>query len=118
MKRPLISFLAALAIFPQATASAAEATKLENLHCLLLMGSLQSNSDPNLKNVGVMGAMYFLGKVVTAEPAIDLQARLVTEAAKLRGQPSGVALQRCIQEFNTRAQQLVGSNDRLQPEAN
>ena len=110
----VIRFLAAIALAFAwvGAASAVESTKAEDLECLTLMGSLQTSADPQTKSTGVSGAFYFMGKLVATNPNIDLAREVTAEISRLRGQPAGAALQRCLNELNSRARELVASSDR------
>lgn len=87
-------------------ATAAEATQQEDVQCLLGMGSLQTNSDVKLKNLGISGALFFLGKIVGESPSINLAAVMKAEEAKIMGQSIQAMLKRCTDEFNHRGAQL------------
>jgi hypothetical protein len=105
--------LAGLLFFAPACRASAQTPQVHDLHCLLAMGALQTNADPNVKSAGVMGSLYFLGKVVATEPNIDLGSQLASEAAKLKGQSTRALLDRCLQEYNARSQQLIATSNRV-----
>jgi len=113
VKQPFRRALAVLIALAPASAAYAQSPQVEDLRCLLAMGAMQSNADQDLKNAGVMGSLYFLGKIAATQPDIDLGGELASEAAKLRGQPTQPLFQRCLQEFDTWSQQLVASSARV-----
>ena len=113
VKQPLLHALAVLLAVAPANAAYAQAAQADDLRCLLAMGAMQSNADQNLKSAGMMGSLYFLGKIAAAQPDIDLGGQLASEAAKLKGQPAQPLFQRCLQEFNTWSQQLVALSARV-----
>ena len=113
MNRYLLRPLAGLLVLAVASEASAQIPPVEDLHCLLAMGALQTNADPNVKSAGVMGSIYFLGKVAATQPNIDLGGQLASEAVKLKGQSTRALLERCLQEYSTRSQQLIASSDRV-----
>jgi hypothetical protein len=113
MTRYILGTLAPFLTFAQASEAAAQLPPVEDLHCLLAMGALQTSSDPNSKSAGVMGSVYFLGKIAATQPDIDLGGQLASEAAKLKGQSTRALLGRCLQEYNTWSQHLIDSSDRV-----
>lgn len=77
-----------------------------DLQCLLAIAQMQGSSDPLTRTIGMMGAMFFAGKIFGAAPDIELQAALEKAARGARAEPVQVTLQRCGEEMERRGDQL------------
>jgi hypothetical protein len=72
--------LAAVSIAPM-TAQAAPAPNArldESVRCFVVTSMLMNMDDPQIKNVGQMGSLYFMGRLDGALPDKDLEDRLFT----------------------------------------
>lgn len=85
-----------------------------DLRCLAVASILASNSDPNLKNAGVMAALYYLGKLDGREPGLDLEARLKQEFTQLTPQEIQPEGMRCGAELAARGKAMTEIGARLQ----
>jgi hypothetical protein len=76
----------ALGVFPQAAPQAippAAATAGQDALCLAAFAMLAA--DPKLKDAGTMGSIYFMGKLLGRDPAIDLKATMTRTVPQLEG---------------------------------
>jgi len=108
-----VTWLAAAVLLALPTAGRSADVSREDLQCLLTMGGMQAQPDPKVQRDGLTGALYFLGKLVGANPDIDLPAELASEWERFRGSPAKPLIDRCLGEITARSQQLVAASGRL-----
>ena len=88
-----------------ASAEAQEHGLRNDLQCFLTTSQMQGSSDPQVRAVGMIGAMFFAGKIFGASPNIDLEAALENVARELSGGPQPM-LERCGKEMEQRGNQI------------
>jgi hypothetical protein len=73
----------ALMVPRMALAQSQTPATIHDTQCLLMAVTLAGNDDPDAKSAGVAGTMFFGGKILGAQPTIDLPSVAKTEALKL-----------------------------------
>jgi hypothetical protein len=82
-------------------------TTLHDVQCLLMAITLAGSNDPDAKAAGLSDTMFFGGKILGAEPTINLPAVAKAEAATLDPQVLAVLQDQCgseIKAFGTNLQ--------------
>lgn len=106
--------LAALACAAFAPAPAAAQTASTDAQCLALMSVLGGSGETaEVKQAGLMGTLYFLGKLVANDPEIDLEATMRLAAQELQDADPGLLARQCGGEMERRGQQLKQAGDAL-----
>lgn len=98
----LCGALAAFAL-PAVAARAEGAAVDSDARCLAVSLILSSSQDPNARNLGPQGVVYFLGRV-DARPRGDLEARLAAQFSSFTSQNATGYAQACMQEMSSRGQ--------------
>jgi hypothetical protein len=109
-----IIFSAAVLAAAATGARAADPAPAPDLRCLAVASVLASNSDPNVKNAGVMAALYYLGKLDGRDPGLDLETRLRQEVTQLSPQEIQSETLRCGAELAARGKTMNEIGLRLQ----
>jgi hypothetical protein len=109
----LATLLLALAPTTPALAQPQSAAIEHDVQCLLASAALLNADDPNAKNVGLMGAMFFGGQLFGADPDIDLTAALKSEAPKMTPDHLKVVLAACGAEMTRRGNQITAAGAAL-----
>ena len=73
--------ITALLFLAQAAAPAATAPAQADARCLAVLGAIADSDQPELQRAAQLGALYFFGKLLGRDPAIDLKAA-ISEAAR------------------------------------
>ena len=89
-----------------ASASPADPQPQADLRCLVASLALSGNDNAALSRSGLMGAVYFLGKVDGELPGADLEPMLRKEAANISQQEERALLQKCGTELKQRGEYL------------
>jgi len=106
---------ALLALGGTAANAEAPSTTSHDAQCLLISGVLASKQDPKIRTAGMMGSMFFLGKLLAVDPNLDLTATLKKEYDVMTP-PAIIALQpKCNAELEARSRQLGTAGDTLVP---
>ena len=89
-------------ITPEATFAQGETpATIHDVQCLLMAITLAGSSDPDAKAAGLSDTMYFGGKILGAQPNIDLPSVAKTEATKLDNQALAALQDQCGAEIKT-----------------
>jgi hypothetical protein len=79
--------------------------------CFRLMAALADSEDPAVRDVGMIGAQYFLGRIDAAAPGLDPGA-----LGELPAGPGRAALlRRCADELGRAGHDFRAIGDRLEP---
>ena len=119
MRRSITLSLAVMAVSAIGFAArAADDVSAADIRCLAVATLLSSNADPNVKNAGLMAALYYLGKVDGRDPRLDLESRLKQEFLQLSAQQVQAEASRCGAELGVRGKAVSEIGARLQAQAN
>ncbi|RDE07253.1 hypothetical protein [Sphingomonas aracearum] len=87
-----------LAVAPQAAERPVPATQGQDAVCLAAFAMLAAN--PAAKEAGTMGSIYFMGKPLGRDPAVDLKAVMTRTAPTLEAKGRlETELKRCAAEL-------------------
>jgi hypothetical protein len=115
MKKAICSAIAALTVVPmpvQAQPTSDETT--HNIQCSIAVSLLTEKTDPQLKIAGLMGSMFFAGKIFGTNPKIDLPSALQRESPKLDANKMKDLLNECGSEMKLRGEQIKMAGQVLQ----
>jgi len=89
MRKPIVASLAALVLAATtSTAGAAPATPSPDAVCLAVFLNMTGTGDAEGKNAGVMGSLYFVGRVEGANPGKDALGLVI----EILGRPDAAQL--------------------------
>jgi len=98
-------------------AQAADDVAAADVRCLAVATVLSSNADPNVKNAGLMAALYYLGRVDGRQPTLDLEARLKQAYEQMSLQDVQAEARRCGAELGVRGKAVSEIGARLMAQA-
>ena len=78
----------------------------KDLRCMIITMSLMSSNDPTQQQQGLMGTLYYVGRLDGRTPDLDLEARLRGEVAQLTPQVMAAEAQRCSAQLIARGKAL------------
>src|SRR5215469_3764093 len=107
---------AAFALLAANSGAAADATT-NDVHCYIVFKQLGSSKEPGVQNAGIMGALYFMGKLDGRTPDFDLETAILTEIPKLRGGVFNDELARCERELQARGEAEAAMGKDMQQRA-
>jgi hypothetical protein len=84
-----------------------------DLQCFIANTQLQGSPDPQIRTIGMMGGMFFAGKIFGAVPDIDLEAALEKVAREVSTTTPQQTLQRCGKEMEQRGNQIQAVGRKL-----
>jgi hypothetical protein len=85
---------------------------VHDVQCLLMAITLAGSEDADAKTAGVSGTMFFGGKILGANPSVDLTAVVKSEALKLDEAKLPTLQQQCGDEmkaFGTKLQAVAAA---------
>ncbi|WP_375289332.1 hypothetical protein [Qipengyuania sp.] len=95
-----------------ASALSAQDTALqEDLKCFGAVSQLVMSDDAETKSMGMMGSVFFAGKIFGANPDIDLSAALLSVAQSLDPEEMPQLFERCGAELTRRGKQMEDAGD-------
>ena len=86
-----------------------DASTRHDIQCLVSISPLMDDPDPNVRNPGLAGANYFMGKIINARPAIDLKSALIKEASTLDAATLDALPKECSTELVTQFNQMTSA---------
>lgn len=110
--------LAVSAALAAAAAPAAAQTGIEpDLQCLAATTMISGAEDQNARQAGTFGTLYFVGKLLGADPDLDLEAQLRAAAGAMQEDELQSVLQRCLGELQSTGQRLSAIGQAMSEEA-
>jgi hypothetical protein len=114
MNRSIILFAAALLASAPATAAyAQEATLEHDLQCLIVTSSLTEAEEQEAKLAGMLGSLFFMGKIFGGDPDIDINSALELAARQFDRTTATSLLQECGEEMEQRGSQVEAAGKHL-----
>lgn len=77
-----------------------------DLECLVAVTQLTASNDEAAKSAGLLGSMFFAGKIFGAQPDIDLDQSLLQAAKRIKPEQISSLLKRCGSEMQERGDQI------------
>ena len=111
--RWMVGFVALAAAAPALAAEPAPAGPAHDVRCFLALSTLADSKVASEHQTGILGAMYFAGKLFGANPNIDLTAALKAEAATVTEADMAQAFPACGDEMATRGGQMQAASAAL-----
>ncbi|HKD46984.1 MAG TPA: hypothetical protein VKB67_04820 [Rhizomicrobium sp.] len=96
--------------------AAADATT-NDVHCYIVYMQMGSSKEPGVQSAGIMGTLYFMGKLDGRNPDLDLENAILTEIPKLRGGVFNDEAARCQSELQARGQAETAMGKDMQQRA-
>ena len=96
---------------PFSALSAQDTAFQEDLKCFGAISQLAISDDAETKSVGMMGSVFFAGKIFGANPDIDLNAALLSVAQSLEPEDMSQLFERCGAELTRRGKQVEAAGD-------
>jgi hypothetical protein len=110
-----VAAVACLGGAPAYAAAASDPAVVADVHCLL-MSTLASNAtDPDVKAGGEFGLAYYLGRIDSHQPAVDLESTMKAEGPKMNA-TIDKDVQRCGAEIQKRASDFNAMGARVEAE--
>lgn len=91
----------------------ASATK-EDLKCFIALAMLANSEDPDTKQAGSMGTIYFLGRLDGRSPGLDIETAVGAEVATMTEADQASLLKSCGDTLTRRGDYLVATGKALQ----
>ena len=117
MTSKLFYVIAALAALGAGIAHAQTPAPNRDAQCLLIYGVLSSQPNPEVRRAGMMGSMYFLGKLRGADAKLDLQTALKSEYSAVTPAMIKTLQPQCNAELMFRSNELATVGNSLTPPA-
>ena len=107
------SILAGGVLALAAAPALAENLTQNDVRCAIIAFNMAGSDNPNFRTQGVMGSLYYLGKLDGRTPGLDLEARVRAEVTKMTPEQSKIEGQRCAAELGQRSKALQEMGARL-----
>lgn len=91
-----------------------DARTREDIRCLLATAMLADSKDPQVKQAGAAGALYYLGRLDGRSPGLDIEAAVEAEADSLTEATQGSLLKKCGATLEQRGAYLVQAGKALE----
>lgn len=102
-----LACVALLAVAPQPLLAQRETpATIHDVQCLLMAVTLAGSTDADAKAAGLADTMFFGGKILGAEPNVDLPTVAKAEAAKLDAQSLAALQDQCGHEVSVYSETL------------
>jgi len=92
----LVTALAGLlATSPLPEAAPAPVDTASDVRCLIVYMQISSSTDPKLQTAGLIGTMYWLGRLDGRAPDMDLESQIISELKTMVGERFRAEARRC-----------------------
>jgi hypothetical protein len=85
----------------------------ESVRCFVSMSMLIQADDAETKNVGQMGALYFMGRLDSGMPDKDLEERIFAVGQSMEGQDVQKVIQHCGEIMQERGEAVQKIGERV-----
>ena len=86
----------------------------EDIHCLIAASSLTMSDDPEIKQAGGGGALYYLGRLDGRSPGLDIEKAVAAEADVLKRADPGPLFKKCGETIMRRGDYLIAVGKALE----
>lgn len=109
------TILAALAALSLAGGAArAQDAVTTDIRCTLVGFMMSNSDDPAIKSSSLLVSFYFLGRIDSRQPPVDLEARIVEEVGKMSAEDLQAQALVCASMLTARGTSLTAMGQRLQ----
>ena len=95
MKFLAASLMGFFVLSPLAEAGPAIDDTASDVRCLIAYMQISSSSDPKLQTAGMIGTMYWLGRLDGRAPGINLESQIISEMKTMVGDRFRAEARRC-----------------------
>jgi hypothetical protein len=75
---------------------------LDDVHCLMVYMQMGAVPDPRMQTGGLIGTLYFMGKLDGRAPDLDVESLILAELPKMKDESFRIEAQRCAKELQAR----------------
>ena len=86
----------------------------EDIRCLIAASSLTMSDDPEIKQAGGGGTLYYLGRLDGRSPGLDIEKAVAAEADLMKEADRGPLLKKCGETIMRRGDYLVAVGKALE----
>ena len=97
-----------------APSGAMSAATIHNVQCFIATSTLSASSDKSQSSAGLMGAIFFAGKIFGSDPNVDLTAAVRAQSSKLTQNQINSLLAECGTEMKARGNEITAAGQALQ----
>jgi hypothetical protein len=101
-----------LAATPAASATIYSPADIADARCMAVFAVMADGSEPTAKQAGVMGMIYFVGKLVGRNPTVDLEA-ILRSVAPDAAKDAATYLPTCGAELQTVGHKMTVAGEAL-----
>ena len=82
--------------------SAMADANLDDVRCLMVYMQMGATDDPRMQTGGLIGTLYFMGKLDGRAPDLDVESLILAELPKMKEESFRIEAQRCAKELQAR----------------
>jgi hypothetical protein len=86
----------------------------KDVRCFLALSMLNENEDEGIRQAGLLGSQYYLGRIDGRVPGLDLEAALEAEAGSIDEAAHTALLESCGKLMETRGSEVVAIGEALE----